>query len=291
MTAVYDVAVAGSSGFLGSAIAAGMEARGAAVARYTVERPLLLDGTVDDGAARARTLIWAASRVNPVVADGRPDLVVAERVDLADTLRALGALPNPPRVVFLSSGGTVYGPPDRAPFSEACVPHPVNAYGTLKWELERELLGTGLDVVVARISNAYGPGQVPAPGQGVIAHWLAAAARLAPITVFGDRVSTRDYVFIDDIVEAVARIHGSGAALPPVVNVGSGRPSTLDDVLSAVRAAVGADGLDIREAPQRATDTVSTWLDVSLARDVLGWEAKVGLDEGVARAWASMQTR
>ena len=291
MTSVYDVAVAGSSGFLGAAIAAGMEARGATVARYTIEEPVLRDGAIDGGAARSRTLVWAASRVNPVLAAERPDLAAAERADLDDVARALGSLSNPPRIVFLSSGGTVYGPPERAPFSESSVPHPVNAYGALKRDLERELLDSGLDVTVARISNAYGPGQVPAPGQGVIAHWLAAASRRAPITLFGDRVSTRDYVFIDDIVEAVARIHERPGALPPVVNVGSGRPSTLDDVLVAVTAAVGAHRLDVREEPRRATDADSTWLDVSLARDVLGWEAKVGLKEGVARAWASIATR
>ncbi len=291
MTSVYDVAVAGSSGFLGTAIAAGMEARGAIVARYTVESPMLRDGAVDEGAARARTLVWAASRVNPVLAAARPDLVLAEAADLVDSLRALAALPHPPRIVFLSSGGTVYGPPDRAPFAESSTTHPVNAYGTLKRELERELVDSGLDVIAARISNAYGPGQVPVPGQGVIAHWLDAAFRRAPITVFGDRVSTRDYVFIDDIVDAVARIHDHAQALPPVLNVGSGRPSTLDDVLAAVTAAVGADVLDIREAPRRGTDTTSTWLEVSLAREVLGWEAKVGLGEGVARAWAWMRTR
>jgi UDP-glucose 4-epimerase len=291
VTSVYDVAVAGSSGFLGSAIAAGMEARGASVARYTVETPMLRDGVVDEGAARARTLVWAASRVNPVLAVERPDLVLAEKADLAEALRALVALPHPPRVVFLSSGGTVYGPPERAPFSESCATHPVNAYGALKRELERGLFDSGLDAVAARVSNAYGPGQVPAPGQGVIAHWLTAASRRAPITVFGDRVSTRDYAFIDDIVEAVARIHDHAPALPSVLNVGSGSPSSLDDVLSAVTAAVGADALDVREAPQRGTDTASTWLDISLAREVLGWEAKVGLGEGVARAWASMQTR
>jgi UDP-glucose 4-epimerase len=248
-------------------------------------------GVVDEGAARARTLVWAASRVNPVLAAERPDLVLAETAALADVLRVLAALPDPPRVVFLSSGGTVYGPPDRAPYSESCAPHPVNAYGALKRELERVLLHSGLDVVAARVSNAYGPGQVPAPGQGVIAHWLAAASRRSPITVFGNRVSTRDYVFIDDIVEAIAQIHAYARALPPILNVGSGRPSTLDDVLSAVTAAVGADNLDVREEPKRGTDTESTWLDVSLARDVLGWEPRVGLGEGVARAWASMQTR
>jgi UDP-glucose 4-epimerase len=291
VTSVYDVAVAGSSGFLGTAIASGMEARGTSVARYTVENPILRDGAVDEGAARARTLVWAASRVNPVLAAERPDLAAAERDDLARALRALAALPQAPRIVFLSSGGTVYGPPGRAPFSESSATHPVNAYGALKRELERELFSSGLDAIAARISNAYGPGQIPAPGQGVIAHWLEAASRRAPITVFGDRVSTRDYVFIDDVVEAVARIHDHAQALPPVLNLGSGSPSTLDDVLAAVRAAVGGDGLDVREAPRRGTDTASTWLDVSLARDVLGWEAKVGLGEGVARAWASMQTR
>lgn len=291
MTTVYDVALVGSSGFLGSAISDGLEARGARVARFTRDAPVLHAGAVDERAASARTVVWAAAHVNPVLAVQRPDLVALERAEFAAAMGAFAALNRPPRLVFLSSGGTVYGPPDRAPFTERRVPHPVNAYGALKSALETQLHAIGLDAVALRVSNAYGPGQVPAPGQGVIAHWLSAALRREPITVYGDRVSTRDYVYIDDVVEAVVRVHELGGSFPPALNIGSGTPSTLNDVLAAVRAAVGADRLEVREEAQRETDTSHTWLDVSLARSALGWNANMGLAEGVASTWASLQTR
>jgi UDP-glucose 4-epimerase len=289
VTPVYDVAVVGSSGFLGSAIAAGLERRGESVARFDLDAPVFDSGTIDDRAASARTMVWAAARVNPILAVERPDLVAAERTDFVRAMSALAAVRRSPRVVFLSSGGTVYGPPDPAPYSELSLPRPVNAYGSLKNVMEVELRESGLEAVALRISNAYGPGQVPAPGQGVIAHWLAAALKGEPVTVYGDRVSTRDYIFIDDVVDAVARVHAFADALPSAINVGSGRPSTLDDVLAAVTAAVGIDGLEVREEPRRGTDTSHTWLDVSLAGTALGWSAEVGLEEGVARAWAWMR--
>ncbi len=291
MTPVYDVAVVGSSGFLGSAIATGLERRGASVVRFTPHVPVLRSGLIDDRAGSARTVVWAAARVNPMLAAERPDLVAAERAEFLQAMSVLTAVRRPPRVVFLSSGGTVYGPPECAPFSESTPPCPVNAYGALKGELEGELAQQGLDAVAVRISNAYGPGQVPAPGQGVIAHWLSAVLKREPMTVYGDRVSTRDYVFIDDIVEAVARIHAFPGAVPSTLNVGSGVASTLNEVLAAVKAAVGRDRLEIREEPRRGTDTSHTWLDVSLAKRELGWNAQVGLSEGVARAWAWLQTR
>lgn len=291
MTPVYDAAVVGSSGFLGSAIATGLERRGATVARFTLESPLLSSGVFDERARGIRTLVWAAAHTNPILAAERADLVAAERDEFAGTLGALAALSRPPRVLFLSSGGTVYGPPERAPFSELADPHPLNAYGALKRAMEEDLENSGLEAVSVRVSNAYGPGQVPAPGQGVIAHWLSAALKREPITIYGDRVSTRDYVFIDDVVEAVVRIHASTDALPAILNVGSGVASTLTEVLAAVESAVGADRLEIREEPRRGSDTTHTWLDVTRARDELGWSAEVRLVEGVKRAWTWVQTR
>jgi UDP-glucose 4-epimerase len=291
VTTVYDVAVVGSSGFLGAAIADGFEKRNARVARFTRDAPVLLSGAIDERAAGARTVVWAASHVNPVLAVARPELVAAERAEFLDAMSAFATLRTAPRVVFLSSGGTIYGPPDRAPYAEGRAPHPVNAYGALKSALEARLRSTGLEAVALRVSNAYGPGQVPAPGQGVIAHWLSAALRHEPITVYGDWVATRDYVFIDDVVEAVVRAHELSGGLPPALNIGSGAPSTLNDVLAAVRAAVGADRLEVRVEARRETDTSDTWLDVSLARSALGWNAKVALAEGVESAWAWLQTR
>ncbi len=288
MTPVYDVALVGSSGFLGSAVARALAIRGERVAAFTLDEPPMVDGALDPRFAGVRSVVWVAARVNPVLAVQHPELADVETAEFRDFLRAAGDLRPAPRVVFVSSGGTVYGPPARAPFSEDHPTHPVNAYGALKRDLEIALAASGLDHVILRVSNAYGPGQRPAPGQGVVAHWLEAVREGRPITVYGDRASTRDYVFIDDVVRALVRAHGAEGPLPGIVNIGSGVPSTLDHVLAALEAAVAPRAVAVAEKPARDTDATHAWLDVSLARSALDWEATVGLDEGVARAWAAL---
>ncbi len=284
-------AVIGAGGFLGRPLVAALRMAGVPVAEFTRTIPFLGPaGEPAAGLAAARTAYWLATSVNPLVAEQEPDRVAADREVFAGFLAALGRLADPPTVVLLSSGGTVYDAEAPPPYAEDAPTRPRSAYGRAKLDLERVLAGSdpvaGRRVAV-RVSNAYGPGQPAVRGQGVVAHWLAAAARGEHIRIFGDPATTRDYVYVGDVAEALVRVHAGGAPLPSVVNVGSGRPTSLRALAETVLSVVGNFSLELEVEPRRSFDVPHTWLEVTRAREVLGWRARTPLSAGVAAAWAA----
>lgn len=284
MSTVYDVAVVGSGGFLGSAILAELSARGHQVAPFTRQNPPVLDGEWAPGAERVATVVWAAGSLSPGVAHGRPDLVALELASFRAFVDAVAARRDPPRVVLLSSGGAVYGRPGFPPFRESAAPHPANAYGAYKLEQERILAGAHETTTTVRISNAYGPGQTGRRGQGVLAAWLRAIAAGSPVAIHGDGEVERDFVYVADVADAVARVVERPDA-PPVLNVGSGVPTRLNELLDLVGYVVGHERVHVEWLPAREVDAASTWLDVTLAREALAWEPATPLAEGIARMW------
>ncbi|WP_172657634.1 NAD-dependent epimerase/dehydratase family protein [Demequina maris] len=284
MSTVYDVAVVGSGGFLGSAIHAGLAARGARVTGFTRQDPVLVDDALASRAADVPVIVWAAGGVTPTVAAEDPEAVAAELDGFRAFAAAAAGRPVPPRIVLLSSGGAVYGRPAVPPYAESDAPAPPNAYGAYKLAQERILAEAGLGSTAMRIANAYGPGQRGAHGQGVLAIWMRAVRAGEAITLLGDGAVARDYVHVDDVVDAVARIVAA-AAPPAVVNVGSGVPTSLAALLDLLGEAVGRDRMRVDRRPSRGVDPDSTWLDVTLARDVLGWEPRVALAAGIADMW------
>jgi len=287
---VYEVAVVGAAGFLGAAAMAAFKEAGIQAKGYTLDEPLFADEALDPAARDVRTVVWCASRINPRVAHERPDFIDADRSDLDRALGAFALLDAPPRVVLMSSGGTVYGAPSLPPFAEDLETHPVNEYGAAKLAIEEHVCASGLESVSLRTANAYGPGQRPAPGQGVLAHWMEAVLGGGEVHLYGDADATRDYVYVDDIAAAIVAAHLADAP-PPVVNVGTGIPTTLDELLEALEFAVAPARFDTVRHPARDTDTAHSTLDVSLARDALGWRPEVFLNEGVARTWAWRTSR
>lgn len=281
---VYEVAVVGAGGFLGSAIMQAMADAGVAAVGYTLDHPMFVDGVVNAEALGVRSVVWCASRINPRLAVEQPHLIEEDRADLDVALARLSRWERPPRLIIFSSGGTVYGPPARPPYLEDPDPAPVNAYGSAKLMIERQVRESGLDSVALRVSNAYGPGQRPAPGQGVLAHWMEAVMNRDPVHVFGDSSATRDYVFVDDIARAVVAAHRIDFA-PSIVNVGSGAATSLDELLAALAAVVHPLQFDVVRHSARNTDTEHNTLDVTLGRDALGWEAIVTLDQGLDLMW------
>ncbi|GAA1963167.1 NAD-dependent epimerase/dehydratase family protein [Nocardioides panacihumi] len=277
-----DTVVVGAAGFIGRALASRLD---------TLDVPNVRAGRSEtapnsihlDRIAAARTVFWTASSINPKIAAESPDLVVADRRAFSDFLDALEERESAARVVFFSSGGTVYGaaPP---PFHETTTPHPTTAYGEAKLALEDMLLSRRESGVAVRIANAYGPGQHPAPGQGVIGHWLRALARHEPISVYGDLAAARDYLYIDDLVDALVRLRDV-ESVPQVLNLGSGRPTTLGEILEVIESVSHEHPADIQHSPARSFDLERVWLDATRAHDALGWRAAVDLQTGVQAMW------
>jgi UDP-glucose 4-epimerase len=285
------IAVVGAGGFLGSALAAAGGAAGLRVSAYTRSVPCLTPGgTPATGLAAAGTVFWLASGITPASAERRPDLVRADLQAFRGLLSAVRRLPVPPRVVLLSSGGTVYDPAAAPPYAEDAPTGPRTAYGRAKLALETALARAGLpDTAVLRVANVYGPGQPAVSGQGVVGHWLRAARAGLPLTVYGDPDTTRDYVYVADVAEALLAVH-LAAAPAPVLNVGSGVPTSLRTLAALVRDAVGDPAPPCEVLPARGFDLAHTWLDVSLAATDLGWRARTPLPVGLSLSWAAART-
>lgn len=284
-------AVVGARGFIGSVLLARLRAQHVSVSAFTRDVPFVYPfGHLDDDPGVPRTVFWLAGSTNPALAEQRPDLVDGDEAALAAMLDAVSSAARPPRVVLVSSGGTVYDPAYPPPYDEASPLGPTTAYGRAKVRLEAALDRSGLPAgcwTIVRVSNAYGPGQRVGEGQGVIAHWLHAAAHGDPLVLFGDPATVRDFVYVDDVADALVRLHRVPEA-PPVVNVGSGEPTTLAELLTIVCNVAGRRAADVVTDPARTFDQSRTWLDVGRARRELGWRPATSLAAGIAATWADL---
>lgn len=193
------------------------------------------------------------------------------------------------RIVYASSGGTIYGEPQQLPIPETHPLAPKSAYGQSKLTIENYLSfyarTTPLEFSILRLSNPYGPSQNPYGTQGLVAVAISCALDGRAVRLFGDGRAVRDYVFIDDVVDAMLR---AAMAAPDVLNVSSGEGRTAEDVLEAVEA---ASGRSIRREwlPDRPGDVRINILDNSRAKAALGWLPSVGFKEGIARTWQAVR--
>ena len=192
------------------------------------------------------------------------------------------------RVVFCSSGGTVYGATEHRPISEDHPRRPLTAYGAGKVaaELYAEFFrrSYGLDVRIARLGNPYGLGQDPERLQGALTRFAAQAVNGLPIEVWGDGSVVRDYLHIDDAVEALKRLgqapfHVFGST--PIFNVGSGVGASLNGLLDMIQTALGRP-LEITYKLGRPIDVPWNVLNVDRISGVLSWRPKIALKDGVA---------
>lgn len=189
-----------------------------------------------------------------------------------------------PLIIYSSSGGAIYGEPKRLPVKESHPVHPTSNYGVSKYTAELYLSafqGNGLlKRVVFRYPNVFGPGQDPAGEAGVVAVFTTQLLRGVQPHIFGDGSKTRDYMYIDDIVDAnlrALRFKGSG-----VFNLGWGRQVSDLDVFRVVQAATGRKIEPIFEE-KRPGEVDHICLDTAPARKALKWKPRVSFRDGVKR--------
>jgi len=195
------------------------------------------------------------------------------------------------RLLFAGSGGTAYGEPDPAdlPVGEAYPPRPTSPYGVAKRSAEDYLasfrLLHGLEWVSLRLGNVYGPRQDPHGEAGVVAIFCNRLLSGEPVTVFGDGRQTRDYVFVEDVVDAfVAAADGHEGAVGTRLNVGTGAETSVLELYAALREVTGF-GPEPVFAPARPGELQRIALDSRQAEELLGWRAAVDLASGLRHTW------
>jgi UDP-glucose 4-epimerase len=225
------------------------------------------------------------------------DPVYDVRSNLIDTLQLLQECTKEKvkKIVFVSSGGTVYGAPQSVPITESHPTEPICSYGITKLAIEKYLHLfyhlEGLDYAVARISNPYGEGQNPNAKQGAIGVFLGRIARGEEIEIWGDGEVIRDYIYIRDAAAALiqAARYQASKTDPRVFNVGSGVGHSLNEIIDEIRSVVEVK-FKVHYDPARALDVAANVLDNRLAGKHLGWHPTTDLRTGIERTWNWIQS-
>ena len=191
------------------------------------------------------------------------------------------------KVIYISSGGAVYGEPVTLPCDEEHPIQPLCPYGASKYVVEqylyvyRELYG--LDYTVLRYGNVYGPRQDPHGEAGVVAIFAGQMVGEETPTINGSGEQERDFVYVGDCARAnlLALARGSGRAY----NLGSGEGTSINRLFELLKTVTGYEGEPVH-GPAKAGETFRIYLDATRAREELGWEPEVSLREGLQRTAA-----
>jgi len=190
-------------------------------------------------------------------------------------------------IVFPSSGGTVYGNSEKLPIDETSLTDPICSYGVTKLMTEKYLSSlnkmSGVDYLIFRISNLYGPGQVPNAAQGIIANVISKLLSGKPVTVFGKGENVRDYVYVQDVVKAF--ILGIERGLKnDIFNIGTGKGHSIKDVIGIISRIMNVKPQFIY-ADKRPFDVEANVLDSGKFKSATGWEAETPIEDGINSAY------
>jgi UDP-glucose 4-epimerase len=308
MTSVRDMqcAVTGGGGFIGSHLCATLSRTGAGVrALGRGARPSGLangiawqEGDFCDPEAlgpflRGAEIVYhLASTSTPASAEADPAGDAQANVIGTLGLLDLCVRHNVRRLVFVSSGGTVYGIPAAVPILETAPTEPISAYGIQKLAIEKYLAlyqrRHGLDSIVLRVANPFGPLQRARRSQGVVAAFIERALAGMPLEIWGAGDVVRDFVYVQDVVEALV-LAAEYSGPRRVFNVGSGRGMDLNTILRDLEEVLDRGTLPKVHHPARAVDVPVNILDIGLIAREMGWRPRTPWKEGLRRTveWAA----
>jgi len=303
------VLVTGGAGFIGSGLSRRALASGARVVvadnlatgfrRNVPEGALFEELDVSDPIAtralferhRFDIVLHLAAQVSNIISHKDPWLDF--RTNVGGTINVLDGVVHHriPRLMYASSMA-LYGKPAASPVNEDCPLRPLSPYGVSKLAAEHMVHNTAarndldfeLRVTSMRMFNVYGPGQsLENPYQGVASVFISNVLAGEPITLFGDGLQSRDFVYIDDVLDAWIAAVSEPRTKGLRINVGRGEESSINDLIDAVLNAFGytRSTYSVLKKPELPGDQRSIRADTTLARDLLRWSARVGLSEGL----------
>jgi UDP-glucose 4-epimerase len=298
------VLVTGGAGFIGSHVVDGLLAAGyecrviddLSTGRFTNIREHVKEGSVGffegdirDAEAVGKSMHDASAVVHLAAVTSVPfsvehpdltrDINVRGTVTLLDSCVKSGI-----EKLVLVSSCSVYGQPDYLPIDENHRTCPCSPYAGSKLvaeeECERFREKYGLDLTVLRLFNVYGPRQGWSPYSAVIAQFVDRVRHRMPLVIFGDGSQTRDFVHVSDVAGVVQRALESHGTEGGFFNIGSGKPTTINDLAKTVLVLAGGDSGVVHEKA-RIGDVEHSHADISKADKILGYRPKVGLEDGL----------
>ena len=196
------------------------------------------------------------------------------------------------KVVFISSGGTVYGTESDCPLSEDMPTNPITSYGVQKITIEKLLYlysyMYGLDYRIIRLANPYGPYQRPTGELGAVTTFTYKALRGEEIEVYGDGSVVRDFIYIDDAIRGILNIV-NGNASERVYNLGSGQGTSILQVLETIERALDVK-LNVKYTEARTVDVPVNYLNISRYEEAFGFLHPIPLEEGICKTAEFMKT-
>ena len=232
-------------------------------------------------------VVFSAGGLLPAASEQAPrrhaELTLGPVRALLDALRTRPGV----TLTYLSSGGTVYGEPERLPVGEDQPTRPLAFYGKLHLACEREIArhrrDDGLAARILRCSTVYGEHQRPERGQGAIVTFLRRIERGEPIELYGDGAAIRDYVYAGDVARALTALLDCEDG-PAILNLGAGRGTSLNELKRLIESQVGQPAR-VTSYPQRGFEVRAIVLDTSLLRSLIDFDP-MPLEEGIARTHA-----
>ena len=300
------VLIVGAAGFIGCAVARALETTGVQVRLADTKARLVRCDDMESGRDVA-VFDFSTQRAPPELFDGVDAMIhlgcttnpahsmesmafdavtnIGPSIQLFEAASQAGVR----RVVFSSSGGTVYGAPAALPVREGDPTHPLCAYGVSKLAIEKYLaIDPGLVGISLRVANPYGEFQLRGAAVGVIARYLLAVHRGESLEVWGDGNVVRDYIAIDDVARAFASAVSERELAPGAYNIGTSTGASIADIIDLIFRASGKS-VPVSYLPARAYDVPAIVLDSSRFVDATGWDARTSLADGIAALWQRLR--